>query len=209
MDLLDRTVTQKMGGCYYNFTGMRQTPLLLQDLVFLNGAEQLLMRDDPGRDAHRLQLLEQQLIRIRNLNRRELCRVSTPLTVPDTLFWIHDGNQAAILTTPTAEQVGTFHKALLCKLGDTVRHDAIALHFTKAKTTLTRTPLSRLPSEHYKWTRRSGMHLVRRAMPQSLIEARTHKDTRLHLTPRVAIIENLIPRRLQPKIIAHNLCQPL
>ena len=53
------------------------------------------------------------------------------------------------------------------------------------------------------------MHLICGAVPQALVEARPHKDTRLHLPPREAIVENLIPCWLQAQIIAHNLGQSL
>ena len=53
------------------------------------------------------------------------------------------------------------------------------------------------------------MHLVCRTVPQALVEAWPHEDTRLHLPPRETIVENLIPCRLQAQIIPHDLRQPL
>ena len=53
------------------------------------------------------------------------------------------------------------------------------------------------------------MHLVRRAMAQPLVVARTHEDTRLHLATRETVVENLIAMRLHSQVIAHDLSDPL
>ena len=154
------------------------------------------MRDNARGDTHRLQLLQQQLIRIWNLNRREVRRVPAALAAPHALLWIHHCNQPAVLTAPAAEQVRALHEALLGEFGDAVRGHTVALHLTETQASLARPALSRLPRQHHERARGPGMHLIRRAVPQALIEAGAHEDARLHLPARIAIVEHLITSRL-------------
>ena len=63
------------------------------------------MGDNAARDTHRLQFLEQEFIRIRNLNCGEVRGIATATTLPDALFWIRNRQKTTITTRPAAEQV--------------------------------------------------------------------------------------------------------
>ena len=51
------------------------------------------------------------------------------------------------------------------------------------------------------------MELICRAVPQPLVITRTDKDTRVHLPPREAIIQNLIAMRLHRELIPQERLQ--
>lgn len=110
---------------------------------------QLPLCEHTTRDRHRLQLLQQQLVGIRDLYRTEARGVPTAPARPDTLLRIHNRYQTAVLAGPATEEVAALHEPLLCELRDAVRNHAIPLHLTKAEATFACAPLSRLPSEHH------------------------------------------------------------
>ena len=145
---------------YLSYMMYRQLLLIHKDLTFLfytnillshrisHLLQQLLLRQDAATNTHRFEFLEQELVRVRDLNRAEIRRVTTTLTEPDTLLRIRDSEQAAIPARPASEQVGALHETLFRELRDTVRRDAITLHLAKTESTFTRAPLSRLPRQH-------------------------------------------------------------
>ena len=68
-----------------------------------NLLQQFLLRQDAATNTHRLELLKQELVRIGDLNRAEIRRVTTTLTEPDTLLRVRNSEQAAIAARPASE----------------------------------------------------------------------------------------------------------
>ena len=81
----------------------------------------------------------------------------------------------------------------------------ITFHLAKSETALPGSSLRRLTRQHHQRTRCTTMHLVRRAVPQALIIARTNEDRCLHHAPRVSVIHNLISMRLHAIVVSQNL----
>lgn len=90
---------------------------------------QLLLRNHARCDGHRLQLLEKQFRRIRDMNVGEVRRIRAATTGPDALFGIDHGQEAAVLTGIAGELIGALHQALLRELGHSVCDDTVAFHF--------------------------------------------------------------------------------
>ena len=97
---------------------------------------QLLLRNHARCDGHRLQLLEQQLRRIRDMNVSEVGRVPAATTGPDALFRIDHSQEATVFTGIAGELIGALHQALLRELGHSVCDDAVAFHLTNNSTLL-------------------------------------------------------------------------
>lgn len=168
---------------------------------------QLTFCDHTTTDAHTLQLLDEQLARLWNLDWREFRAILAATARPDALLRIGHSDQAALTAQPATETVTTLHEALLRELSHTVCTDGITLHLTETETTLTGTALGRLACEHHERTRSTAMQLICRAVAQTLLEHRSHKDVDLHLATIVSILEHLVTMGLKALLITEDLTQ--
>ena len=80
----------------------------------------------------------------------------------------------------------------------------ISLHLAETKTTLPRAPLGRLARQHHQRTRRTAVHLIRRAVAEALVEHRPDEDIRIHLPAREAVVQDLIAIRLHAEAVAQK-----
>ena len=76
--------------------------------------------------------------------------------------------------------------------------------FTKSQPAFPCPPFRRLTRQHHQGTRCAAMHLVRRAVTQSLIVTGADEDGRLHHSPRVPIVHNFVSVRLHAIVVTEN-----
>lgn len=92
-------------------------------------ANQLLARDKPRGNRHRLQLLEQQLSCIGDIEMREAGCISASTARPYVLFRVCNRHQPAVFTGVTREGIRALHQPLFRKLRHSMRNDTVTLHF--------------------------------------------------------------------------------
>jgi len=86
------------------------------DRLLLIPQKEPILRQDTTANAHRLQLLNEQLVGIRDLNRAEVRRIAAPPAHPNAIGRIRYRQNATITTTETAECIGALHQPLLREL---------------------------------------------------------------------------------------------
>eukprot|EP00568_Trieres_chinensis_P019218 CAMPEP_0183327902 /NCGR_PEP_ID=MMETSP0160_2-20130417/84003_1 /TAXON_ID=2839 ORGANISM="Odontella Sinensis, Strain Grunow 1884" /NCGR_SAMPLE_ID=MMETSP0160_2 /ASSEMBLY_ACC=CAM_ASM_000250 /LENGTH=611 /DNA_ID=CAMNT_0025496047 /DNA_START=360 /DNA_END=2190 /DNA_ORIENTATION=+ len=82
------------------------------------------------------------------------------------------------------------------KLAAAVRDEAVALHLTHAKSSITGSPLQGLAGEHCHRTTGTGVHLVIHQVLESLVECRANEDSGVQGTSCVSLVHGLIPMAL-------------
>ena len=148
-------------------------------------------------DVHGFQLLEEQLVRIRNADLTEFRRVPAARTLPDVAGFVGDGDETASLTDLDLKVVGGLHHALLEECGGAVRNHDVTLHLSKAESSVAGAALGGLAGQHDQWASTATMQFITNHVLQPLIENRARKDGGRHLFARVATVEHLVTVRLQ------------
>jgi len=151
------------------------------------------LSDEPGSNAHGLNLLHQKLARIWDPNLGKLCGVLARLATVDALVRIHVGHHATLLAHVNPVVVRAFHEALLEKARDAMCPVALDLHLSKTKTAIPCTSLCWLTSEeNNRATTAPAVDLIIHHVLQSLVIRRSNKDGRGHLLACPRIIHDLV-----------------
>ena len=92
------------------------------------------------------------------------------------LFCVTHCHQAAVRAHVDSEQIWNQEKSLSEEITDTVRNDAVPLHFTESQTSGPASSVGRLSGYGHHRPSGSGVHLIVDQMSQSLIVNRTDED---------------------------------
>lgn len=76
------------------------------------------------------------------------------------LLEICNGNQTTALTDMNPISITLVEQPFFQEVGCPMSNHAVPFHFSKTETTITRSPLSRLPSKDLHWTSPSGVDLI-------------------------------------------------
>ena len=107
------------------------------------------LREETTADIHRFQLLQEELVGIRNTDLAEIRGVVTAGAHPDVAFLIGDCDQTAALADVDFEVIGGLHHAFLQKGRGAVRDDDIAFHLAEAEAAITGSTFGRLAGQHH------------------------------------------------------------
>ena len=126
--------------------------------------------NQPRRNIHRNQLLEQQLARIRNLHISKICSIiacSTSMYVHRVIIRSYETTLLARIDTIFIRYI---EQTLLGKSRRTVCHRGIPFHLTKAEPTIARSTFRGLPRQIHHRTNRTTVLLICHHMLQALIK---------------------------------------
>mmetsp|Transcript_10390 Transcript_10390/g.29345 ORF Transcript_10390/g.29345 Transcript_10390/m.29345 type:complete len:230 (+) Transcript_10390:192-881(+) len=168
------------------------------------GNAQSLFHEHARHDGHRHQLLKEELARVRNLNTEELGAVAVARGVvaqEGHPLEVGFARQATQLAHVQVVRVAVDEQTVAQKVRRPVRDQTVALHLTKAQTTLPRPTFHRLAREHCHRPARAGVHLVVYHVLEALVKCRPQKDLGAHAPPSVPVVHHLVPAHLVPELV--------
>lgn len=140
---------------------------------------------------HRLQLLREQLGRIRESHLRALGRLVAMTAFEYVVLQFRIHRIAAHATHVDKVRVTAVEETLLEELGIAVGDLTISFHLPESETTVFSTTLERLSGHQCDGSSRSAVDLVVDHMLQTLIKRRSEEDRDHHLSASEAIVHDL------------------
>ena len=153
-------------------------------------------------DAHGVDLLQQELARIRYAHLRKSRHVFAGAAGEYLLLRVAHRDHAASAASEDSVVVAAFHEALLEEVQHAVAPLTLDLHLAQPQAAVARAALGRLPrQEHHRAVRRARVHLVKGHVLQALIVGGAHEDGGRDLLAGAAVIEHVVAQPRLPRIL--------